>query len=376
MFRRHRVKWGIVFAAVAAAMIYLWRGDPTKLRRVKVLPTYGTARMFISEDEVLFADGNHFEIRNIETKVLVASLDVPRNTSQEKVTAFYLLPDEGRVVVGNKQGEVLLYSLHPTEQLWRIQAHDSKADVIGLTFSSATSTVFSSSLFPFKNDKFVEADNLIKKWEITTGQPLGAIKGHLSAVGGIVALPNREILSCSGDGTLRIWNSVSGEELWREGEPHPTKKLELGRNAGTVIDAPAAIGYHRIVLSPDGKRMLFNVAVWDIEERKRIGLLRPNPRRVNEAEISSSAFTPDGKWALLGDRRGKLQLWDVATQTQIAEAEVFKNGAAVTGVAVSPSGKYAITSGYGEVPGFEALANKVPFRDKRQVQLWKLPELK
>jgi WD40 repeat protein len=53
----------------------------------------------------------------------------------------------------------------------------------------------------------------IRVWDGITGKELTRMVGHTGRILGVIAIRNRRILSWSEDGTLRLWNESSGDEL-------------------------------------------------------------------------------------------------------------------------------------------------------------------
>ncbi|MBI2900485.1 MAG: hypothetical protein HYY17_09885, partial [Planctomycetes bacterium] len=103
--------------------------------------------------------------------------------------------------------------------------------------------------------------------------------------------------SGSGDKTLKLWDVESGREIatWR----------------GHRSDVSS------VAFSPDGKRALSGswdqtLKLWDVESGKEAGTWRGH-----EAAVNSVAFSPDGKRALSGSGDSTLKLWDVESGREI-----------------------------------------------------------
>jgi WD40 repeat protein len=90
-----------------------------------------------------------------------------------------------------------------------------------------------------------------------TRTPYRRFEGHTGDVNGIIHLPGGQwIVTCSDDGSLRVWDLQSGKQVgndWRDGE--------------MVVRA--------IALSPDGKKVVSGsgdgaVRLWDVDTGKVI----------------------------------------------------------------------------------------------------------
>jgi len=99
-------------------------------------------------------------------------------------------------------------------------------------------------------------------------------------------------MTCSWDGSLRVWNLKSGKQIgddWRDGESE-------------VLT---------IALSPDGKKVVSGsedggVRLWDIDTSKVIGRWMGHTDRV-----SSVCWSRDGQRVLSGSHDGTARQWDV-----------------------------------------------------------------
>ncbi|OAX34048.1 WD40 repeat-like protein [Rhizopogon vinicolor AM-OR11-026] len=117
-------------------------------------------------------------------------------------------------------------------------------------------------------------------------------EGHTKAVHGVIHLPGRQrIMTCSSDGTMRIWNLKSGEQIgndWRDGES----------------------GVFTIALSPDGKQVISGsydgaVKLWNIDTGKVI------TRWTGHTGIVTSVrWTQDGGRVLSRSEDRTARVWD------------------------------------------------------------------
>jgi WD40 repeat protein len=125
---------------------------------------------------------------------------------------------------------------------------------------------------------------------ITPCQKFG---GHADVVLGATHLPGgQQMMTCSSDGSLRVWNLKSGKQIgddWRDGES----------------------GVWTIALSPDGKKVVSGsedggVRLWDIDTCKVIAKWAGHTNIVRTV-----SWSRDGQRVLSGSYDGTARQWDV-----------------------------------------------------------------
>ncbi|OAX35335.1 WD40 repeat-like protein [Rhizopogon vinicolor AM-OR11-026] len=179
--------------------------------------------------------------------------------------------------------------------------------------SRRSSSSSPSSSLPLSGREVQETSNVMPC------KPSRTIRGWMNDA---VYLPDGWcIITCSDDGSLRLWDLESGTQIgdeWRDGE----KEAELGVNT--------------IALSPNGKTIASgssggNVRLWDVKTRKHTD------------HVSSLCWAPDGERVVSGSWDGTARVWNA------------KNGKTVVGpiktgqiyaVAYSPDGTKIATGGY------------------------------
>src|SRR6266511_4167538 len=135
-----------------------------------------------------------------------------------------------------------------------------------------------------------------KVWDAATGELLHDLRGHAKEVVGVAFSPNgRQLVSASGDHTIRVWDLADGREVQR------LEHTEAARS---------------VVFSPDGKLLLSGgydgVRVWDAGTGKPLGAFPQLGTLV--------AVSPDGKY-LASDQPGGARVWSLA---RISEGEPFR----------------------------------------------------
>ncbi|OAX42756.1 hypothetical protein K503DRAFT_796887 [Rhizopogon vinicolor AM-OR11-026] len=129
--------------------------------------------------------------------------------------------------------------------------------------------------------------------QIRAVTPCRKLEGHIGVISGVVHLPGgQRIMTCSYDGSLRLWNLESGVHIgedWQDGE-------------SAVI---------AIALSPDGKRVVSGsgdgaLRLWDIDTG------RVTTKWTGHAgSVKSLCWNRDGGRIVSGSFDGTARVWDV-----------------------------------------------------------------
>jgi WD40 repeat protein/transcriptional regulator with XRE-family HTH domain len=185
-----------------------------------------------------------------------------------------------------------------------------------------------------------DGDGTVRLWNPVTGRAAGAPL-HASArwgVYGVAFSPDGRLLaSADGDGTVRLWNPVTGRPA--------------GKTLHTTV-GPFG-GHGAVAFSPDGKLLAISsgdgaVRLWN----PVTGRPTDAPQQTGSIYgVRAVAFSSDGKLLASADAAGTVQLWNPATgQPAGAPLQVTNVFNSVYGVAFSPRGKLlAIAGGDGTV---------------------------
>ncbi len=143
------------------------------------------------------------------------------------------------------------------------------------------------------------------------------LRGHEGPVRSVAYSPDgRRIVSGSADGTLRIWNVVSGAVL-----------LVLRGHDDSVGSVSWSHDGNRIVSGSDDR----TIHIWDSESGGEVAILRGHIDRVR-----SVGWSPDGTTIVSGSRDGTVGLWSADLGT--FQGVVSRANDQVTSVTFSPNG--------------------------------------
>ncbi|MBY0527081.1 MAG: HlyD family efflux transporter periplasmic adaptor subunit [Gemmataceae bacterium] len=199
--------------------------------------------------------------------------------------------------------------------------------------------------------------------------PLQKLDGHLHDVTGIAVTndaKNPVIVSCSEDGTVRVWDRARGceKQVLKHGVPvraiacTPRGVAEnlclsgaldgKGRlwDLNSTSDQPARElrGQHRgaitcVAFTPDGKACATGgedreIRLWDVGS----GELRYTFPAGHKGAVTSIQFTPQGQLVSVG-RDNTLRVWTVSGDSAKLETTIDRRSGDVASLGVSPDGK-------------------------------------
>jgi WD40 repeat protein len=164
---------------------------------------------------------------------------------------------------------------------------------------------------------------------------------HKKAVTGAGFLPDaKRFVTCSTDGTLRLWDTAAARKHHKEMEDkNGDAKPEIPKPLISV-SAHSGSGVTCLALSPDGKRVATGasdgtVKLWDAESLKQLSSL-PG---AHTGGVKSVQFSPDGKTLASGGLDKAAKLWDVTGEKPDLKFKLEGHDGAVLAVAFSPDGK-------------------------------------
>lgn len=171
-------------------------------------------------------------------------------------------------------------------------------------------------------------DFAIRLWDVPTGQAIGVINGHASYVADLAFSPDGQLLvSVSDDGTAKVWNWRTGEEI---------KRLEF------------ANGVYSVRFSPDGQTLAIggvdetinqvsHASIWTFA----VGSWQPKEKFPEFLNVTSMAFSPEGGVLVGGGTSRNVQVWRAS---DAAPLFTLSHAHQVSDIAISPDGSTVATA--------------------------------
>jgi hypothetical protein len=147
--------------------------------------------------------------------------------------------------------------------------------------------------------KFISGEVIL--WDSETGRVIHTIRGHADRIFGVAfSADGHRLASGSRDGTVKVWNAATGQELntFRH-VPRP------GTDDKTAV--------HHVAFSPDGSLLAsasddYTVKVWDTVHGREM------PALVGHTNyVYGVAFSPDGRYVASASEDRSAKIWEVAT---------------------------------------------------------------
>jgi WD40 repeat protein len=183
-------------------------------------------------------------------------------------------------------------------------------------------------------------DKVVHLGEVAAGTVVRTFEGHTApGVHGVAFSPDEALIASGGDdGTLRIWDARTGQEL---------------RQCKGITDRVRCLTF-----SPDGKQIAsghygpntaYLVRLWETATGKEVRSFKGHRQ-----DVTAVKFLPGGDELLSASLDGTLRIWDVDTGKELKRL-AHPNGA--HDAAVSPDGKRALSAGRDRVARLWDLTN-------------------
>ncbi len=268
-------------------------------------------------------DDDFVRVWDVDTGKEVRRLSVPGWT-----VGIAVSPDGTRVAVGGHRGTLHVWDAATGEEVAKFDGH---ADLVqAVAFSPDGSRILTGG-GPWDGP----GDTSVRLWDAATGKELRRLAGHTRRVRGVAFLPGGRAASSGADGTLRVWDLDTGAEVFN-----------LPTTPRGSLDVKA---------SPDGRRLYTAdldgvVRAFDAAAGRELGRFVP----LGGAGVYTLALSPDGSRLAAAGKDRTARVWRVADPLPVpapvprvlAEERRFVGHTSVVGgVALSPDGRFALTSG-------------------------------
>src|SRR5262245_26141224 len=206
-----------------------------------------------------------------------------------------------KLMVSDYTRQLISVGLDKTIRLWDLESGEPTRVLRPPAANGAHGYLFSAALAP--DGKLLAVgtyraltplfDHRIHLIDITTGEMIRSLKGHIYTTYELAFSPDGERLaSASQDGTVRIWNVATGETL----------KVLKGHEALV----------HGVAWSPDGKYVVSGsydktARIWSVASGTTLATMRES-----QGNINTLGWRPDGKVIAIGSTDKAIRLYDTS----------------------------------------------------------------
>jgi len=168
--------------------------------------------------------------------------------------------------------------------------------------------------------------------------------GHSDEVKTALFIPNSGcVASASLDGSIIIWESVSGREITTLKEPKIREKVSPSKNRAHEPNIPDRL--NTLAVSPDGKYLVSggifgHITIWEVSTGKKIKTLKSIWK--NEP-VNSIVFASNGDKMVTATEDGSIQIWDFNNFRIIKRHKAHYSK--INSVAMGPIGHLVVSGG-------------------------------
>lgn len=252
-------------------------------------------------------------------KVATGALVRELRGHSEAVQALAFSPDGHCLLSGGRGKTVRLWNLRTGKELRRWA--ERKASVEALAFLPGGRSFFSGGW-----------GGTVHQWDVATDRPVRAIDLGTPDVKALALSPAGKTLAVAGSSQVRLWNTVSGQELFPSKHPRGPLWSVTFAAGGRTLAAMAADG---------------TLWLWEVPSGRLLQHGRAHRRRgwvVVAASLHGNLLATGG-----GD--GRVCLWDACSGRRLRDwaAHTPVSASGVLGLAFSPDSKLLASAGPGYV---------------------------
>ncbi|MBG83605.1 MAG: hypothetical protein CMJ40_03545 [Phycisphaerae bacterium] len=243
-----------------------------------------------NSDRLVTADHlGHLQVWNLDSDTPSA---ISIGQHPDKITDVFFTNDDQRVVAVSRSG-ARLWSAKGLNQIERIKLDDHQL----------TSWDFSPTV-PWLLGGTVDGEILVI--DLTTGEVLGALEGHDAEIVDLEVVANgNRLISKSRDNTLRIWNLLTGEEIFQIQKPWRSESRQTLDQSTTLLAIPSESNDVHIVDTITG-------------------VIKANLSG-HDAKINAVAFDASGELVATADEKGELRIWSIQSGVVQSRIQAHKD---------------------------------------------------
>jgi WD40 repeat protein len=219
-------------------------------------------------------------------------------------------PDGAYLASGHKDGSVRIWSVSAMEARRILVGH--KGAIKSVAFNQEGTLLASGS-----------ADGTIRLWDVANGKERRFYQGHSGAVASVAFSHDGMLASGSADGTVRIWGA-----------------------GPRVLSSPGSAAFESVAFSPDGLQLAGasqdgTIRLWNTISGAELAVLGGSDASARSV-VRSVVWSPDGAALASGSDDKTVRLWNVATGAVRWSVEAHR--APVWSIAFSPDGATLATA--------------------------------
>ena len=219
---------------------------------------------------------------------------------------------DGRSLASPRDGGLISTWDVATGKKTRESAAGFATSIHGLAYAADGKTLVSGETLTDGTDAVVVRDS-------STLKVLRTLRGHGMHANAVRTTPGRLLLSASGDGTIRVWDTATGRLIRTISTASPLWSIALSADGELVAAAGRGRKVH-LFRTKTGEPVF--------------------PSKDHQTSIVQLAFSPDGRWIASGDADGNVRLRDVVSGIPNVG---FKLPQAITTLGFSPDGSRLLT---------------------------------